>query len=345
MKVLVWLLPLVLGSSYVLTRMFRSYALSRKMLDVPNARSSHTVPTPRGGGLAIAISFLGAVAGLAIAQLIDLSLAIAICGSGLLVVVIGLIDDRGHVPARWRLLGHFVAAAWVLGWLGGLPPIPLLGMTVDRSIVASTLAAVAIVWLLNLYNFMDGIDGIAGVEAMTVLVAGAAIYFFIGHPGAAILPLVLAGATAGFLIWNFPPARIFMGDAGSGFLGLTLGTLALQGTWIKPELSWSWMVLLGVFIVDASYTVIQRLLRGEKVYEAHRSHAYQQASRQFGSHKVVTLGVAVTNVCWLFPIAALIAMGMLEGVVGLALAYVPLLFMAAYMKAGNRAAQERVQDS
>jgi Fuc2NAc and GlcNAc transferase len=183
---------------------------------------------------------------------------------------------------------------------------------------------------------MDGIDGIAGIEALTVGAGGTAIYWLVGLPlsGDAALPALLAAAALGFLVWNFPPARIFMGDAGSGFLGLILGAFSLQAALVRPVLLWCWLVLLGVFIVDATVTLIRRLLRRELLYKAHRSHAYQQASREFRTHRSVTIAVAAINVLWLFPWAVAIAIGRVDGVAGLVAAYIPLLALALRFRAG-----------
>ncbi|MNN48801.1 putative undecaprenyl-phosphate N-acetylglucosaminyl 1-phosphate transferase [compost metagenome] len=188
--------------------------------------------------------------------------------------------------------------------------------------------------MLNLYNFMDGIDGIASVEAICACLGACLLYWLAGFESLTILPLVLAMAVAGFLFWNFPPARIFMGDAGSGFLGIILAILSLQAAWASPKLLWVWLILLGVFIVDATFTLIRRLVRGDKVYEAHRSHAYQFASRQFGKHLPVTLAVAVINLFWLLPIAACVVLLELDGALGLILAYAPLVALALKFKAG-----------
>ena len=129
-----------------------------------------------------------------------------------------------------------------------------------------------------------------------------------------------------------------MGDAGSGFLGITLGVLSLQAAWTAPQLLWSWLILLGVFIVDATWTLLRRLFRGDKVYEAHRSHAYQFASRQFGKHLPVTLTVAAINLCWLLPIALVVGSGKLDGLSGVCLAYLPLVVLAVKFKAGEKEA-------
>jgi Fuc2NAc and GlcNAc transferase len=331
-----WLLLVaVTALSAVLTGWWRRYAVSRQLMDQPNERSSHTVPTPRGGGIAIVIAFLGALLVSEGGASVAMISALLVGGAG--VAVVGFADDHGHIAASWRLLAHFFCAGWILYWIG-VPHLEWMGSTTDPGALGAVLAALYLVWMLNLYNFMDGIDGIAGVEALIVGAGGTAVYWLSGFPldGDAWLPALLAAAALGFLMWNFPTAKVFMGDAGSGFLGLMLGAFSLQATLVRPVLLWCWLVLLGVFIVDATVTLIRRLLRGERVYEAHRSHAYQNASREFGAHRPVTLTVVVINVLWLLPWAAAIATGRVEGVVGLAIAYIPLLVLAFKYGAGVR---------
>ncbi len=329
-------LPAAAIASLLMTGVLRRYALTRSLLDIPNERSSHSVPTPRGGGVAIVLCFLLALPFLACFDELDWPRVWALLGAGGWVAIIGFLDDHGHIAARWRLLAHFIAALWGLAWLGGLPPLIFFGVSVDLGWLGYVLAALYLVWLLNLYNFMDGIDGIASVEAISACLGGALIYLLLDEPGLAFLPLLLAAACSGFLYWNFPPAKIFMGDAGSGFLGITLGVLSLQAAWVAPQLLWSWLILLGVFIVDATWTLFRRLLRGEKVYEAHRSHAYQFASRKFGRHLPVTSAVALLNLGWLLPIACWVAVGGVDGFFGLLLAYIPLLFLTIKFQAGKQ---------
>lgn len=320
--------------SWGLTLVLRRYALARSLMDVPNERSSHSIPTPRGGGVAIVVAFALALLVLASAGLFEQASMVGILGGGLLVAVIGFADDHGHVAARWRLLGHFIAAGWVIFWLNGLAPILLFGSVVDLSLLGDLLAVIYLVWMLNLYNFMDGIDGLASAEAISVCLGACVVYGWCGHPDLIGVTLALAAAVAGFLCWNFPPARIFMGDAGSGFLGLMLGAMALHAAWERPELLWSWLILLGVFIVDATWTLVRRLLRGDKVYQAHRSHAYQHAAKRPSSHLAVTSAVVVINVFWLLPWALLAGTGVLPGVLGVLIAYVPLAIIAWKLKAG-----------
>ena len=192
--------------------------------------------------------------------------------------------------------------------------------------------------MLNLYNFMDGIDGLASAEAICACSSAALIYWLLGYEELLWPPIYLALATAGFFYWNFPKARIFMGDAGSGFLGITLAIISLKAVSFSSTLLWVWLILLGVFIVDATFTLLRRLVRGEKVYEAHRSHAYQYASRTFNAHIPVTLCVILINLVWLAPIAWLVAFDRVDGAVGMLIAYVPLVALALKFKAGVKEA-------
>ena len=337
-----FLLLLLLGcaASWALTSSVRRWALHSGLLDRPNARSSHTVATPRGGGVAIVVSYLGLVAVLLATGSVDPRLAAALLGSGLVVAVLGFIDDRKPIRARWRFLGHLAAAVWVLWWLGPLPAVPLFGVVVDLGIGATLLSALYLVWSINLFNFMDGIDGIASLEAIVVSLGGALVWWLTQPTGDWLLAVAFAACVAGFLIWNFPPARIFMGDAGSGFLGCMIGTLALWSSHIASHLFWSWFILGGCFMVDATTTLVRRVRRGEAFNEAHRSHAYQYAARRYRSHRKVSIAFVAVTVAWLLPIAVAVAMKCLDGLVGVAIGYAPLLALAFHYKAGDRAGQE-----
>ena len=330
-----YLLAGVFILSFALTWCLRRYALAKNIMDRPNHRSSHLVPTPRGGGVAFIIAFLVFIPLVGHLDFVIMPVGVALVGAGLLVAVLGFLDDHGHIPAYFRLLGHVSAAIFALYWLGGMPSISFWGWMLPAGLLLNCLAVIYLVWVLNLYNFMDGIDAIGSIEALSVCLGGAFLYWLNADYALMGLPLVLAAAVAGFLWWNFPPARIFMGDAGSGFLGLVIGVLTIQAAGIKPQFFWCWLILLGVFVVDATVTLMFRLFQGLKVYEAHHDHAYQHAVQRFSSHFWVSFGVLMLNVLWLLPIAILVDRFVVGGSTGLLIAYLPLIFLAARFKAGR----------
>ena len=333
---IIWIFLIAFIAAVALTGILRRYALAASLLDIPNARSSHSLPTPRGGGVAIVVVFLLGTIALLKFGILTTTMTAALLGAGAWIAVVGFIDDHQHIAARWRLLAHFIGAAWGLFWLGGVAPLILTdNLMIDLGWFGTLLGAFYLVWLLNLYNFMDGIDGLASIEAISVCVGGVLLSLS-NAPTQVYEFSLLIMAVAGFLVWNFPPAKIFMGDAGSGFLGITIGLFSLQSAHLNPQFFWSWLILLGVFIVDATWTLARRFLNGEKVHEAHRSHAYQSASRHYSSHKTVSLAVATINVGWLLPIALWVGLGGLNGLLGLVIAYAPLLFIAIRFKAGMK---------
>lgn len=319
--------------SLLLTGLLRGYALRHNVLDVPNQRSSHKVPTPRGGGMAIVVTFL--IGGVWLPDWSSGWQQVLVLLAGALVAVVGFIDDHVSLAPSRRLLVHGLGALLVTCAAGGLPVIELGSWQWMPGWAGYVLALVGLVWLINLNNFMDGIDGLAGAEAVSVCLIVWLLHVLGGQPEAGSLILILGSAAFGFLIWNWPPARIFMGDGGSGFLGLMLGALMLLDASNEPRMLWVWMVLLGVFVVDATWTLLQRWYLGIKLSEAHRTHAYQYASRAAGRHLPVTLSVVMINFLWLAPIAILIKWDYLEGLSGIALAYTPLCFLTRYYKAGK----------
>ncbi len=325
----------VLVFSLLLTGVLRRYALARSLVDISNGRSSHSVATPRGGGVAIVLGFLIALLILVWAGMMRWPVFWALFAPGSAIAIVGFVDDHRHIAVRWRLFAHFCASFGILLCLGGAPALSLFGDEINLGWLGHVLAAFYLVWILNLYNFMDGIDGVASVEAIFVCLSACLVYTLEGYEDLVWTPLCLAMAVVGFLYWNFPPARIFMGDGGSGFLGIMLGGLSLHAAWSSPHLLWVWLILLGVFIVDATFTLVRRLLRGDKVYEAHRSHAYQFASRQAGRHLPVTLAVLGINVVWLLPIGLCVGLSVLDGLTGIVLAYTPLMFIAVRFHAGE----------
>ena len=328
---------LVFLLSAALTFQIRRSALHKQLLDIPNDRSLHTVPTPRGGGSAIGLVFFAAVAALTATDYVETKNSIILIGCGALVALTGFLDDRQLLShARSRLALHFVAAVITVSVLGGLPTLPVFGTDVSLGVFGGILATTYLVWLLNLFNFMDGIDGISGAEVVSVCGAAAFLIHRTTHDyNIASLPLALAAATLGFLVFNWPPAKIFMGDVGSGFVGFIVGIFSLIAADRAGLLGWVWVILLGVFIVDATVTLIGRLFRKQKPHVAHRSHAFQHLALRFGSHKPVTIGVVAINLFWLFPIAFAVTEGRIDGFTGVLIAYTPLTIAALILGAGT----------
>lgn len=330
-----WMYLVVFLSAFLLTAYMRNYALRKNIIDRPNERSSHSVPTPRGGGVAVVASYLTALAVCMFNDILPLQTGFSLIGAGFAVALLGFLDDHGHISSLLRLALHFLIAVGVVLSFGGFAEVVAFN-GLALGVAANIIAVLFLVWLLNLYNFMDGINGLASVEAITATLSMAIIYLASAQPVNAPVLVLLAASVFGFLLWNFPRAKIFMGDACSGFLGLVLGIFALIALKADLALFCAWLICLGVFIVDATFTLVRRVLSGHKMYDAHRSHTYQIASRRFNSHTLVTLSVLAVNVLWLFPIAYLVATrNYTYPELGVLLAYLPLLLLAVLFKAGN----------
>jgi Fuc2NAc and GlcNAc transferase len=269
-------------------------ALRDGMVDVPNARSSHGRPTPRGGGLGIVVVVTVAAAFVAVRGGDVRATALALLVGGLPIAAVGWLDDRRDVPTLVRLGVHVGGASTAVVLLGGLPELALGEAQLALGAPGAVLAVLIAVWCTNAYNFMDGIDGIAGAEGVVVGLGLAVLLW--PAAGLASLAAVVGGACAGFLVWNWQPARVFMGDVSSGFLGFTFSVLALAGARAGAlDLPVS-LLLLGVFLVDATATLLRRIAAGERFMEAHRSHAYQRAVQRGWSHAQVTSTVVALDV-------------------------------------------------
>jgi len=289
------LLACSLPVSFILTWLTRRFAGQAGMVDVPSHRSSHSIPTLRGAGAGFVLVALAWM--LASVWLFDGNrpLWIGLLGGGLLVAVVGWTDDRKRLPSGLRLLFYGLAAAWTVGWLGGLPVVDLGVFKLHLGIFGAAVAWAWIFCFTNVYNFMDGIDGLAAGEGLAVSAAAGALLFLHGDQERALLCWVLSAALGGFIPWNWSPAKVFMGDVGSNFLGFLFASLAIasENRGSLPVLIWG--VLLLVFLVDGVSTFVLRLLRGERVSVAHRSHAYQRAVEAGSSHTQVTSAVLMLD--------------------------------------------------
>jgi len=279
----------------LLTGIVRRYALRHNILDFPNARSSHRVPTPRGGGVAFVTVFIVLLVWGFWSHKVSLGFFVAMVGGGLAVAVTGWLDDRYRLSVRIRALVHAGVALWALFWLGGMKTLDVGWGRVELGLIGLFVGFLGIVWMINLFNFMDGIDGLAASEAIVVALVSGLLLWDKGDVSLATVTWLLAAVCAGFLVWNWAPARIFMGDVGSGFLGYSFAVFAIfsENAGTVPLLAWG--ILLGVFLTDATLTLLRRIVQRERWYEAHRSHVYQLAVQAGYSHSQVTVAVVAIN--------------------------------------------------
>jgi Fuc2NAc and GlcNAc transferase len=334
---IVYLAIVTYALAAVFTELVRRHALRNAILDIPNVRSSHDAPTPRGGGLAIVLAFLSAVAWLVAAKFLRVDVACVLIIGGGAVALAGYLDDRKSLPASTRICIHIAAALLAVVVLGGIAD-PTLGSVGLHGIWAGgLLALIALTWSTNLFNFMDGIDGVAGSEAIFVAGAGAVINLACGGDyGLTAAMTALGAATLGFLVLNWPPARIFMGDVGSGFLGFSLTVLALAASRHGAVRIEVWAILSGVFLADATVTLLVRIVRGDRWIEAHRLHAYQILSRRWQAHLPTTVLVIAIDLLWLFPWAWIAAIFPDRAMLSLMAALLPLMMAAFLIGAGRK---------
>ncbi|MFT4861025.1 MAG: Fuc2NAc and GlcNAc transferase [Pseudohongiellaceae bacterium] len=326
-------LALLLVASILLTGLYRHLALRAHILDIPVSRSAHSSPVPLGGGVVIVVLYLLGVSYYMNTDLLSFQQGMAMF-AGLVVAAVGLLDDLNELKISVRIVLQLLAAAWALWWLGGIPSISLFGWTLEPSWFLNLLGLVALVWLLNLYNFMDGIDGIAGVELVFVNAMSLLLVINKADGSVALLSQLLMVLALGFLVWNWAPAKIFMGDVGSGFIGFSLGIIAIISMQQQSMTVWTWVILLGVFITDATVTLVRRFMAGERWYLGHASHAYQKAAKRFNSHSKVSIAVTGINLFWLGPLAWWSLQHPELGMVSALVAVVPLVLLAVWLEAG-----------
>jgi UDP-N-acetylmuramyl pentapeptide phosphotransferase/UDP-N-acetylglucosamine-1-phosphate transferase len=267
--------------SFSLTLIVKNIALKNKVLDIPNDRSSHDNPTPRGGGLAIVITWFTGISLLFSFNLLETKLFFALL-CGLLLAIVSLIDDLKGLSPIIRLSVQTLSALSALFFVGGFNPIQIAGIKVESVFLLYPVAIIGIVWFINLYNFLDGIDGYASLEAMTI----ASVMLIFTHNW---VNIVLIVSVAGFLYWNWPKAKIFMGDIGSTQLGFVL---VILGIYFHNGSDFSiiqWLMITSLFWFDATLTLFRRWKKKEKLSIAHRKHIYQRAVQAGLSHKQTIL--------------------------------------------------------
>lgn len=279
------MLAAVFAAVTLATGVLRYWLLRNALLDMPNERSSHTAPTPRGGGIAVVAAGIAAL-------WFTSGLPVTVLAAAAALALVSWFDDINSLPVLPRIIAQLAAVTVACALV--LPTADVLPFAV-HPVVAAVLVGLTWVWFINLYNFMDGIDGIAGVETICICVGVALIAWRTPDADHLILPaLTIAAATAGFLWWNWHPAKIFLGDVGSvpvGFMtGYLLFELAAAGQWQAA------LLIPGYYLADATITLIRRARRGERVWQAHKEHFYQRAHQRGLSHSAISLRIAVVNV-------------------------------------------------
>jgi len=298
-----WLVPLTaMLVTLLLTPLVRRLVLAHGLVDKPGNRRSHSLPTPRGGGLAL-------VAGLSVSLIIAAPLGHLTGSTGystlLLIALLGLLggsDDVFELGVGVRLACQVLIASVMLLVLGGVGSITVAGIDVHQPFLFSGLALVAVVWLINLHNFMDGSDGLAAMQASWTGLMFGWIFWRDFQLWEMLVSVSLAGAALGFLVWNRPVARIFLGDIGSVVIGGLVAWLALNALILGSASIWISLIVCSVFVVDATATLLLRVIRRERWYTPHRMHAYQKLIRSGWSHGWVLTLYAAVNLLLVLPV-------------------------------------------
>jgi Fuc2NAc and GlcNAc transferase len=260
-------------------------------VDIPNDRSSHSVTTPHGGGIAIAVSWFSGLTYLYFFDEIPSSLYMSLM-IGILIAVVSYMDDLIQLSPKLRLLTQSLVAFMGLYFLGGFHELDIFFFTIDNQIIINIFAFFMIIWFINLYNFLDGIDGYAGSEALFLALAAFALF------GDNIF-LVLGVSVLGFLLWNWHKAKIFMGDVGSTLLGYNIAIFTIYYANQESSNFWIWIILFSVFWFDATLTLFRRYKNSEKLSQAHKKHAYQRLNQSGWSHSEVVIVSIKLNIALL----------------------------------------------
>jgi Fuc2NAc and GlcNAc transferase len=266
--------------SFILTYFIKEYAIKKSLVAQVNERSSHTVPTPHGGGIAIALTWFVGLVYLYMTDSIDTTLFYAF-SAGVFISIVSFFDDLYELSPKLRLIVQSAVAVIGLVAIGGLNSIDVGLLTTENQVITNLFAFLLIVWYINLTNFIDGINGYVG-----------SMFVFIGIAGLILVGDayfgVLAASVLGFLYWNWNKAKIFMGDVGSTLLGYNIAIITLYYSNEQSSNLWVWITLFGLFWFDATVTLIRRKLNGEKLSQAHKKHAYQRLTQAGWSHYKVT---------------------------------------------------------
>jgi UDP-N-acetylmuramyl pentapeptide phosphotransferase/UDP-N-acetylglucosamine-1-phosphate transferase len=293
---MIYLILFIISLSF--TYFIKEYAIKKSLVVEVNERSSHTVPTPHGGGIAFAITWFIGLVYLYFMGEIESNLFYALL-TGFIISIVSFFDDIYELSPKLRLIVQGVVSIIGIFFIGGFASLDFGLFSIDNQIFTNIFAFLLIVWFINLTNFIDGINGYVGSEFVFLSVAG---FLFFG--GAHFI--VLGVAVLGFLFWNFNKAKIFMGDVGSTLLGYNIAIFTLYYTNSESSNFWIWITLFAVFWFDATITLIRRKLNGEKLSQAHKKHAYQRLTQSGWSHYKVTnysigLNILILGLVYFIP--------------------------------------------
>ena len=322
-----FLLPLFLSfiATVVGVKMYKLFSINQEIVAKPNFRNLHLIPTPRGGGIVFSLVFLISVF-IAVTWLslhIKESLILTLLCGGLIASIFGFIDDIVDVKAKKKFIVQSILAVFILfifGWQ------PLLNLIWAPTLINLGISWFALLWLMNVFNFMDGSDGmLASGTIFFCLASVLSLYLFGGDLSLILVFGFLAVSCIGFLLYNFPPASIFMGDSGSLFLGFFFSAL-ITLTVTSGEMSiWTWLIMLAYFLGDTTTTSILRIFLVKRWYGVHRSHAYQNLVRIGGSHLTVLFGISLYHILWLLPLVIFSVLLPTFAPLGFFLAYIPVI--------------------
>jgi Fuc2NAc and GlcNAc transferase len=322
--------------SVLLTIYYRGVAVRHKILDVPNERSSHKQPIPRGAGITFFISFNFVLALLIHQDILTMKYTFPVFLGGPVILLLGYWDDLSSIPATVRLTVHLMVSFFVFTLISsGFSQAVEISFLPNWPLLTTAFCILFIAWFINLYNFMDGCDGLATSVGMVGAGLISLLSYLSGHVDLATIYLILAYSLAGFLVFNWHPAKVFMGDAGAYYLGYVFGALALVSKMYYDSSLYIHLIILGLFVVDATWTLFRRALRGERVFNAHRQHAFQKLIKKGWGHARVTSLYVLITVLWLFPMAAFCMAYPTLGFTFLVVAYLPIFGFVLYMRAGE----------
>jgi len=315
----------------------KEWAEKKGYLAIPNARSSHNKPVPSVGGLSIVLIVMLGFLILSFLVTLDTPWYLILFVSSSLIIAVGLFDDIFEIKKRIRIFIHIAAALIVILWIGSNLQIIFPRAINLTGPFATIFIVLYVVWNINLYNFMDGIDGLAAGQAVFMGATAGTIAWVNGNFPLALAYYLLGFASLGFLKWNWHPAKIFMGDLCSGFMGITMAILGLWGKLTSSVPLTAFLILMAIFYVDPTYTIIRRLLEGENPTTTHRDFAFHHAIRKGYSHARVTGTILLIDLFWLAPLAVwTVLLRSNWSIPVLLIAYAPIIFLVIFMKAGQR---------